>query len=571
MPDKPEKESKVEQAKRESNHLRGTVAATLAGDAKCFSGDEANLVKFHGAYQQYDRDARRAGGTGKADREYFFMVRVKIPGGVLTANQYLALDGIARELSGGTLRITSRQDIQLHGVPKGNLKTTIAGINRALLTTLAACGDAVRNVMVCPAPIADEPHRQIRELAFRITRELLPGTRAYHEIWLNGEKIEPPAGKPHDEEPFYGDVYLPRKFKVGVTLPEDNSIDVFTQDIGLIGVVREGAVRGYNVVVGGGLGMTHGKADTFARLATPLGYVDAAYAVEAVRIVAAVFRDHGDRADRRHARLKYVVEKWGMDAFRAEFQRSAEFELQPSIDLGPLAYKDYSGVHPQGDGRHFYGLVIENGRIHDSDGRRVQSGLRAVIDQLRPGVILTPAQNVILSDLTPDGVRHIEQRLDEFGIPRPDRVSVLRRHALACPALPTCGLAISEAERIMPAVLDEFESELLRLGLADVPFTVRMTGCPNGCSRPYTADVGLVGRAVGYYDIFVGGRLAGDRLVDLYSEKVPTAQILPTLRPLLTEWRDQRRPDEGFGDFCQRVHGTGVPKTILTGGKQFHE
>ena len=560
-------ESKVEQAKRASAYLRGTIAQTLAGAGTHFSETDAQLLKFHGSYQQYDRDARQAGGTSRADRVYSFMVRVKIPGGVLTAGQYLALDRLADEAGGGGLRITSRQGCQFHGVGKGDLRPTIAGINTALLATLGACGDVARNVMACPAPLADGPRRAVRALAGQISRELCPRTRAYHEIWLDGEKLDLPGPAEGPQEPFYGDVYLPRKFKIGVTLPDDNSIDVYSQDVGLVALPEHDGLRGVNLLVGGGFGMTHGKADTFARKATPLGYVAIANAVEAVRTIAAIFRDHGNRADRRHARLKYLLEEWGTDRFRDEFCARAPFPVEPSVEIGPIPYQDYVGAHPQGDGRLFYGLIVENGRVRDFAERRLKTGLRTLITELRSGIIFTPAQNLFLTDLDAAAIPRLEALLDAHDIPRPTQVSNVRRFALACPALPTCGLALADAERVMPGILDEFESELQRLGLADAPITIRMTGCPNGCARPYTADIAFVGRSGETYNIYVGGRLAGDRLVDLYAEKIARDQLLTRLRPLLEEWRDDRQPGEGFGDFYQRVQGRDPAKATLTGAQ----
>ncbi len=562
--DKPE-ESKAEKAKRESRFLRGTIVEALAGPESHVNEDDAQVLKAHGGYQQYDRDARRTGGAGKAERHYFFMVRIKIPAGVLTAEQYLALDAVADELTGGSLRITSRQDFQLHVVPKRHLKATIARINHVLLTTLGACGDVVRNVMACPAPLADEPHRRIRALAMEISRELLPRSRAYRGIWLEEWSPESAASSDSDEEPFYGATYLPRKFKVGITLPDDNSVDIYAEDVGLVALPENGRVRGVNILVGGGMGLTHNKADTFARLATPLGYADIAHAVEVVRIVAAIFRDYGNRADRRHARLKYLIHERGMDWFREEFQRRASFELRPFVEIGPLPYHDYAGAHSQGDGRWFYGLVIENGRIRDFPQRRIKTGIRALIQELRPGIILTPAQDLLLTGLDDAAIPRVEAILDEHGIPRPTQLSAARRYGLACPALPTCGLAIADAERIMPVILDQFEQELQRLGLTDEPITIRMTGCPNGCSRPYTADIAFVGRSPDRYNIYVGGRLAGDRLVDLYAEKVPQERLLATLQPLLAAWRDQRLPGEGFGDYYRRTYGPGVATDIFTG------
>ncbi|HEY3245922.1 MAG TPA: NADPH-dependent assimilatory sulfite reductase hemoprotein subunit, partial [Phycisphaerae bacterium] len=454
------KESKVETAKRASRQLRGSIGETLAGETTHFEQDDQHLLKFHGTYQQYDRVARRAAGAGREERAYAFMVRCKIPGGVVTADQYLALDAAADEWAGGTLRITSREGLQFHGVLKDDLKATIRRVNETLLTTLGACGDVCRNVMACPAPVSDPAVAQARDLAAQIARELTPRTRAYHEIWLDGEKVE----TTESEEPFYGTQYLPRKFKVAVALPQDNCVDVFSDDVGLVAVIRDGVLAGVNLLVGGGLGMTHGKGDTFARLATPLGYVEAGQAVAAVRTIAGMFRDYGNRVERRHARLKYVIEEWGLENFRAEFVRRADFALRPSVETGRWDFHDHLGINAQGDGRWFYGLFVESGRIKDTSTRRTKSALRRIVRELRPGIVLTPTQNLLLTDLPRGWIERVEEILDEYGVVRSARVSLARRYSMACPALPTCGLAISEAERVLPEVIDAFERELAELG-----------------------------------------------------------------------------------------------------------
>src|ERR687898_2685982 len=355
----PKTESKVEIAKRQGRHLRGTIAETLASDATHFGADDIHLLKFHGTYQQDSRDERRQREAAGEEKAYSFMVRVAIPAGAVTADQYLTLEKIADHHANGTLRVTTRQGFQFHGVLKGNLKDTIAGINQELLTTISACGDVQRNVMGCSAPLADTDHAVVRAVADVLAKELRPSSRAYHEIWLNGEKQVSSA----EEEPFYGDRYLPRKFKTAVGLSVDNCVDIYSQDVGLLAIVSEGRIRGFNLLVGGGLGMTHNKADTTARLAEPLGFVSTEHGVEAVRIVAAIFRDHGNRSDRRHARLKYLLAEWGLDRFREEFQRRASFRLAQPIALPALPFHDHLGRHRQADGRFFYGVFIQSGRI----------------------------------------------------------------------------------------------------------------------------------------------------------------------------------------------------------------
>lgn len=558
------KESKVEAAKRQSNQLRGTIHDTLVSDAVCFDHDDIQALKFHGVYQQDDRDHREG-----RDKNYMFMIRTKMPGGRMSAEQYLAMDDLARRYTwNNSLRITTRQAFQFHGIIKKELRQTIAEMNAALVSTLAACGDVERNVMASPAPIDDPAHNLARQLADEVAAKLAPATGAYHEIWIDGEKQVRHDAPIDQEEPFYGETYLPRKFKTGVALPQDNSIDVFTQDCGLVPVIRDGRVERVNVLVGGGLGMTHRKADTFARLGSPLGSVEAEHAAEAVKIVASIFRDHGNRADRRHARLKYLIEEWGMEQFRAAFVERADFPLHDWIDTGPMELRDYLGRHEQGGGRHFYGVWVENGRVIDTPPSRLKSAFRRIAEQLSPTVILTPNQSILFADLSGEQVDQLEAILAEHKVETVDRLKAVRRYAMACVALPTCGLALAESERTFPAVVEDIEKALDKLGLADEPITMRMTGCPNGCARPYTADIAFVGRKPEVYDVYVGGRLAGDRLAVLYAEQVKQSEIVAKLDPLFEAWARDRQPDETLGDFFDRVYTDGRPRTILTGSKE---
>ena len=554
-------ESKVEVAKRHGRHLRGTIADVLASERTHFGHDDVALLKFHGTYQQDDRDARRALEAAGLEKAYAFMVRVAIPAGAVTGAQYLELERIADEHANGTLRVTTRQGFQFHGVLKGDLKATIAGINQSLLTTISACGDVQRNVMGCSAPLGDADHAAVRRVAEAMALELRPATHAYHEIWLDGEK----QASSEQEEPFYRDRYLPRKFKTAVGLSTDNCVDIWSQDVGLLAIVRDGRITGFNLLVGGGLGMTHNKGDTTARLAEALGFVPTEHGVEAVRIVAAIFRDHGNRSDRRHARLKYLLAEWGTPRFRQEFQRRASFTLGPAVQLPRLPFHDHLGRHRQHDGRWFYGVFIQSGRIVDTDGHRLKTALNQIVTRLRPGIRLTAQQNLLLTDLDPDGIETVERILQAHGVALPTQLSAARRFSMACPALPTCGLAVAESERAIPGILDQFEAELTRLGLRDVPLTIRMTGCPNGCARPYTADIAFVGRSLGLYNVYVGGGLAGDRLVDLYSADVPVADLLATVRPLLQRWAAERTDDEGLGDFYQRLMGLRATRSVVTG------
>jgi sulfite reductase beta subunit-like hemoprotein len=556
------KESKVEFAKREGRHLRGTIAEQLGVGGSHFEGDDVTLLKFHGTYQQDDRDARKRRENG--EKTYAFMVRVALPAGALDAGQYLALEEIADRWANGTLRVTTRQGFQFHGVLKRDLKATIAQVNRRLMTTLAACGDVSRNVMGCPAPLDDEVHQAVRSAARGIAEGLRPASKAYHEIWLDGKQ----QVSTQEEEPFYGEVYLPRKFKTGVALASDNCVDIWSQDVGLVAIANGRTITGFNVLVGGGLGMTHHKADTTARLAQPLGMVTAEHAVEAVRIVAGIFRDHGNRADRRHARLKYLLAEWGMERFRAEFERRADFALAPAVELPSLPYHDHLGRHRQPDGRWFYGVFVQSGRISDSGAARLKTALHEIVTRHRPGVRLTGQQNVLLTDLDDAGVNAVETILRQHGVTPAHELSAARRFSMACPALPTCGLAVADSERAIPEVLDRFEAELTALGLRDEPLTIRMTGCPNGCARPYTADIAFVGRSLGLYNVYVGGGLGGDRVVDLFRADVRFDELLDAVRPLLMRWGAERAPGEGLSDFYQRLVGRAERRASISGREE---
>lgn len=551
--------SKVELAKAHSQGLRGSIRQTLADpQTAAFGEDDKQLLKFHGIYQQDDRE-KRHGGAGKS---YSMMIRLTIPGGALTSAQWLALDALADRYGNGSLRITTRQSIQYHGVLKGDLKATIAGIHDSLLTTLAACGDVQRNVMASPAPFADDIHREVQRVASRLAVELAPATGAYHEIWLDGERV---IASQEEEEPFYGKQYLPRKFKTGVAIDFDNSIDIYTYDCGLIAITDKGQVRGYNLTAGGGLGMTHNKSDTFARMATVLGFVPPEHAVEAVRTVGAVFRDHGDRSDRRHARLKYLIEQWGVERFTQEFQSRVTWRLGPPVPMPRPRQLDHLGVVEQGDDRFFFGVFVQSGRIVDTDDTRYRAAFRKIAREVAPGIRLTPMQSILFTDLTPDQVAQVREILREHGVREVAELSQVRRWSMACPALPTCGLALADAERQLPSAIDDLETEFERLGLEDSELTVRMTGCPNGCARPYNADIGFVGRKPGIYHIFVGGGLGGDELADLFAADVPAEQFVPALRPLLERFARERDSTETLGAFYRRIIGRTERRVLLTG------
>ncbi len=559
------KQSKVEAAKRGSDHLRGTLVENLETESTHFCKDDIEVLKFHGVYQQDDRDVRHENRKAGLEDAYQFMVRCSIPAGVVTADQYLNLDAIADCHANGSLRVTARQAIQFHGVIKRDLENTLAKINDKLTTTLAACGDVLRNVMACPAPLADEAHVLARQAARRIAAQLRPATNAYHEIWLDGEK----RISTQEEEPFYGEQYLPRKFKAGLAPANDNCVDVYAYDLGYIALSgKDGRLIGFNVVVGGGLGMTHNKPDTFARLAEPLGFVAPQRAADTATAVAAIFRDFGNREDRRHARLKYLLAQRGIDWFRTEFKQRVGFKMDDSHPLPDPACNDHLGRHEQGNGRFFYGVFIENGRIKDDGDRKLKTGLRTIIETYKPGVIFTPQQNLLLTGLDEATVGAVERMLGDHGVERVTQLSAARRYSMACPALPTCGLALTESERIMPTIVERFEKQLASLGLRHEPISFRMTGCPNGCVRPYTADVAFVGRRKNVYHIYVGGGLPGRRVVDLYASDVHVDNLVKTLRPLLYSWASARRPRESLSDYYHRLLDRPGPRQAVTGREE---
>jgi sulfite reductase (ferredoxin) len=552
--------SNVEVLKEGSDFLRGAIREELASHTDHVSKDSYNLLKFHGTYQQEDRDARRLRDKTGVHKHYMFMVRCKIPGGKLTADQYCALDDLADQYANGTIRLTTRQGIQFHGVVKKDLYATIAGINQTLLTTFGACGDVERNVMCCPAPIHDGLHEELQAAADAIASHLAPRTRAYFDLWLNGEPIRQPA--PKDDEPIYGKTYLPRKFKTGLALRDDNCIDIYAQDLGFLADVENCKIVGYNVLIGGGMGMTNGNPETFPFLAQPICWIPATAFLNVAEAVVKLYRDHGNRADRKRARIKYLVHDWGVPKFREMLEEYVGGKLVDPKQL-PLHEMDpHLGWHAQGDGRHFYGVSIENGRIKDDGAFKLRTALRKLMQRLRPTLRITPIQDLLLCDLPKEALGEIELTLREHGVLRPDQLSLVQKLSMACPAIPTCGLALSESERVLPGIIDHLEAELRRLGLENEKIVVRMTGCPNGCARPYQSDIGIVGRSGDKYTIYVGGRLLGDRLNFVLKDLVPLCEILPALIPLLKAFKAQKQAGEGFGDFCQRL-GTPALRALL--------
>jgi sulfite reductase (ferredoxin) len=541
--------SKVETIKAGSEHLRGNLAEELVADGP-FTHDSYQLLKFHGIYQQDDRDVRKERARQGLDRDHICMVRVSIPGGTLTGEQYLAMDKLADTVGDGTLRITTRQGLQYHFVRKGELEPLLAALNDQLLTTLGACGDVVRNTMCCPAPLADPRKVELERWTAEVARRFRPRTQAYWQLWIDGERA---VSAEADEEPLYGATYLPRKFKIGFAAPGDNCIDAYTQDVGIVPTFDGEQVASFTLLVGGGMGKSHNKPATFPRLADPFTTVAPAELIEVLEAIVTAQRDHGDRANREHARLKYLVHDWGIPRFKAEVERRLGRTLPAPEPVVLDAAHDHLGWHPQGDGRWFYGVKVESGRVADRGDERVRAGLRAVVERFGLGVRFTPREDVLLTGVA-DGERAaVDEVLAVHGVVPPAQWVPVRRNSFACVALPTCGLALTESERVLPEVLDELAAELERLGLDGLDAHVRMTGCPNGCARPYTAEIGLVGRGKVNYDVHLGGEPVGIRLNTVFAENVPRHELVDVLRPVLVHYRDQRRDGERFGDFCHRL------------------
>ncbi len=561
-----EQQSELEDIKAGSGLLRGRIAEELADDSDRFSNDTAQLLKHHGTYQQLERRPREVNPDGavKTPKRYSMLVRSKVPGGKLSSSQFLAHLDLCDEYADGTLRVTSRQDLQLYGIAKAELRQVFRRINEIGLTTLGACGDVGRNVTCCPAPDDRTAVRgQMQELAARLSAALLPRCSTYGDIWLDDSGSLKKTGGDQECEPLYGESYLPRKFKIGIVLPNDNCADVYTNDLGLIAVCepsreensddRSTRLVGYNLLVGGSLGVTPSRPDTFAALARELAFVEPQDVVDVTLAIVELFRDHGNRADRKRARLKYLIADWGLEKFKAELERRYGRALAEPREVQALAVEDHIGWHKQGDGLWYRGLYIENGRVSDHGRPFWKSALRVICETLSPGVRLTPRQSVLLTGISQQERQSVDDILSLHGVLPESLISNARRWAMACVALPTCPLAAAESERALPGIIASLEKHLSKLGLDDEVFTLRMTGCPNGCARPYNADIGLVGRALGKYDIHLGGRMTGDRLGFLWRDKVPLEKLVPTLVPILTSFQQERRVGESLGDFCFRI------------------
>jgi sulfite reductase (ferredoxin) len=570
LPATDRKSSKVEVLKERSHALREPVATEISQDTTHFSEDGIQILKFHGSYQQDNRDNRIKG----QEKDYQFMLRTRNPGGFIPPQLYLALDDLASQYGNQTLRVTTRQGIQLHGILKKNLKTAIATIIRNMGSTLGACGDLNRNVMAPPAPYKDRPeYVYAREYADQIADLLMPRTGAYYEIWLDGEKAITAEPNPaiaealerngngtvfHDnEEPLYGTYYMPRKFKCSVTVPGDNSIDLYSQDVSLVVITNsQGELEGFDVFVGGGMGRTHNKEETFPRLADPIGYVDKDDVYDLMKAIVATQRDYGDRFNRRHARMKYLVEDWGVDRFRQEVERYFGKSIQPFKPLPEFKYLDFLGWHEQGDGNLFLGISIENGRIKDEGTFQLKSALREIEERFALPIRLTANHNLVLYEIEPSQQVEIQEILQRCGIRPETEIDPLVRYSMACPALPTCGLATAESERALPGIMERIRALLDKVGLDQEHFVVRMTGCPNGCARPYLAELGFVGQSPDTYQLWLGADPHQTRLAELYLDKLNIQNLEAALEPLLVYFKQEQQHQvepESFGNFCHRV------------------
>jgi len=530
--------------------LAGTLAATMADPAADhFSDDDNQFLKFHGSYQQDDRDLRKTG------KKYIMMVRGRIPGGVMTPAQWQTFDQLATDHGNNTLRITTRQSIQFHGILKSGLRAVVKGINDSLLSTLAACGDVNRNVLAPPMPAFTPAREAVYADAHRVAMALAPQTKAYHAIWIDGVQLdlEAPENK-NFVDPLYGKTYLPRKFKIAFAIPPVNDTDIFTNCLGFIAVVERDKLVGYNLAVGGGMGRSHGNEVTYPRMADVIGFFTPDKLVDVAKAVLTIHRDFGDRTDRKHARLKYVVAERGVEFMRKEVSERAGIALAPARPYQFTTVSDLYGWRQAVDGTWFLGLFVETGRVKDVPGHTMKTALRQVADKFAHIEFrLSANQNVFLAKVSEADKAGINAILAANGVKTENQTTVLHAAAMACPALPTCGLALAESERMLPGLLDRFEKLLAETGLAGEEIIIRSTGCPNGCARPYMAEIAFVGKAPGRYQIWLGGDQAGLRLNRIWKDVMKEADLETEFRPVFTRFAQERQAGERFGDWCDRV------------------
>lgn len=544
--------SNIERIKQASDNLRGTIRESLRDEITgAIREDDQAVIKFHGMYQQDDRDRREERAAKKLDRLFSFMIRLRLPGGFVTPQQWIAIHDIAGENSTGVIKITTRQTVQLHGIIKSNIKPAIQAFNRAKLDSIATCGDINRNVLCSSHPKQSPVHAQIFAYADKISEMLMPKTRAYYEIWLDEEKL---LDKKDEEDPLYQDRYLPRKFKIGIAIPPNNDVDVFANDVGLIAVIENDELKGFNIAVGGGLSTTHGNPATYARLATVIGFAGSEEkTLKAIYAIATIQRDYGNRSDRKLARLKYTLDKYGVDWFVKELEKRTGFVLAPAMEYTFTDRGDYYGWQQNAEGLWYYTVFVENGRILDDEKAALKSALLEVAKTGKANFRFTCNQNVIISDVQPTDKKSIHAVLERFQIiSHTEATGIVRKNSMACVAFPTCPLALAEAQRYLPGLIGKIEALLNKHALTKEEMIIRMTGCPNGCARPYIAEIGLVGTAYGKYNMHLGGDHCGTRLNSIYRENLEEEEILPELDGLFFLFKTERNKQEGFGDFVTR-------------------
>ncbi|GAA0137175.1 assimilatory sulfite reductase (NADPH) hemoprotein subunit [Paenibacillus sp. YSY-4.3] len=559
--------SDVEDIKIRSNYLRGSLEETLQDQITgSIPEDDNRLMKFHGSYMQDDRDLRNERQKQKLEPAYQFMLRVRAAGGVVTPEQWLMMDSVSQKYANGTIRLTTRQSFQLHGVIKWNLKNTIQEVNEAMLSTLAACGDVNRNVMCNPNPYQSEIHSEVYHWASKVSDHLDPQTKAYHEIWLDGEKVIDSNDAQVEQEPIYGRVYLPRKFKIGLAVPPSNDVDVFSQDLGFIAIIEDGQLKGFNVTVGGGMGMTHGDVKTYPQVSKVIGFCLPEQIIDVAEKTVTIQRDYGDRSVRKHARFKYTIDDRGIDWFVQELTTRLGWSLEEARPFHFEHNGDRYGWEKGSNNKWHFTLFIQNGRIKDEEDYKLMTGLREIAKVHTGDFRLTPNQNLVIANVSSQKKKKIEGLIQEYGLTDGLHYSALRRNSMACVSFPTCGLAMAESERYLPALLDKIEPMLEGAGLQEEDIVIRMTGCPNGCARPMLAEIAFIGKAPGKYNMYLGGGFSGNRLNKLYKENIGEAEILESLQPIITQYANDRQEGEHFGDFVIRA---GYVQEV-TDGQNFH-
>lgn len=558
-----DKLDEMEHIKNRSNYLRGTIKEGLADEITgAIAEDDTKLLKFHGSYMQDDRDIRDERRKQKLEPAYSFMIRVRVPGGTATADQWVAMDDISTEYANNTIKLTTRQAFQFHGILKRNLKSSMQSIHHAVMDSLAACGDVNRNVMCNPNPYQSGVHKEVDTLATKISDHLSPQTGAYHEIWLDDEKI---VDTKEEVEPMYGKTYLPRKFKIGIAVPPSNDIDVYSQDIGLIAVIEDDQLVGFNVTVGGGMGMTHGDTKTYPQVGRLLGYFPKEEAVDVCEKILTIQRDYGNRENRKNARFKYTVDRLGVDFIREELNKRLGWEIE---EAKPFEFKHNGDRYgwTEGSGKWHFTLFIQNGRVKDTSDYKLKTALREIAEIHTGDFRLTPNQNLIIANVAKSKKQQIQKIIDKYGITDGEHYTGLRRNSMACVAFPTCGLAMAESERYLPTLINKIEGLLDEAGLNEEEITIRMTGCPNGCARPALAEIAFIGKAPGKYNMYLGGGFTGDRLNKLFKENIGEDEILESLKPILIQYGKEKNDGEHFGDFVIRK---GIIKEVQS-GQDFH-